>query len=32
MATGVYGQKLPFDYSGELQLSEPKQSGRQQGL
>ena len=32
MATGVYGQKLPFDYSGELQLSEPKPSGGQQGL
>ena len=32
MATGVYGQKLPFDVSGELQLPESKQSGRQQGL
>jgi LEA14-like dessication related protein len=32
MATAVYGQKLPFDYSGELQLSEPGHSGRQQGL
>jgi len=32
MATGVYRQKLPFDYSGELQLSEPKQPGTQQGL
>lgn len=32
MATGVYGQKLPFDYSGELQLPEPQQSDRQQGL
>jgi len=32
MATGVYGQKLPFDYSGELQLSEPGRSGGQQGL
>jgi len=28
MATGVYGQKLPFDFSGELLLSESKQSGR----
>jgi len=32
MATGVYGQKLPFDVSGELQLPESKRSGRQQGL
>ena len=32
MATGVYGQKLPFDVSGELQLPESTQSGRQQGL
>jgi len=32
MATGVYGQKLPFDFSGELLLSEPKQSGRQHGV
>ena len=32
MATGVYGQKLPFDVSGELQLPESKQSGGQQGL
>ena len=32
MATGVYGQKLPFDYSGELQLPESQQSDRQQGL
>jgi LEA14-like dessication related protein len=32
MATGVYGQKLPFDYSGELQISEPTPSSRQQGL
>jgi hypothetical protein len=31
MATGLYGQKLPFDYTGELQLPEPKQSGRRQG-
>ena len=28
MATGVYGPKLPFDYAGELKLSdEPRQSG-----
>lgn len=32
MATGVYGQKLPFDYAGELKLSEPGRSGGQQGL
>ena len=28
MATGVYGQKLPFDYAGELQLSEATRSKR----
>ena len=32
MATGIYGQKLPFDYSGELKLSEPRQPGAQQGV
>ena len=31
MATGVYGQKLPFDYSGELQLPEPARSDGQPG-
>lgn len=32
MATAVYGPKLPFDYSGKFQLSEPTRSGRQPGL
>lgn len=32
MATGVYGQKLPFDYSGKLQLPESKRSGGQADL
>ena len=32
MATGVYGQKLPFDYAGELQLPAQKAPGGQQGL
>ena len=32
MATGRYGGTLPFDYAGELQLSEPKRPRRQQGV
>ena len=32
MLTGVYGQKLPFDYSGVLKLPEANRSNRQRGL